>query len=74
MSLGRRKHRIEVGDDVLLHVGTVIRIPSRVVEDRGNLGVGGARVLGIVSDLGLGARDIYRETAEQNLELVEPAA
>jgi hypothetical protein len=69
----RRKHRIEVGDRIVVVAG-FLRIRGQVVEDRGNLGVNGARVLGIVSDLGEGAHDVYRETAEHKLELVEPAA
>jgi hypothetical protein len=68
------KRRIEVGDEVIRHVGPMIRIPCRVVEDRGNLGVGGARVLGLMCDMGEEAHEVYRETAEHKLELVERAA
>ncbi|MBS1886438.1 MAG: hypothetical protein JSU06_04540 [Actinobacteria bacterium] len=60
--------RIEVGDDVVLPVGR-LRLPSRVIEDRGNLGVNGERILRIVTDLGEGAHDIEREVPEDVLEL-----
>jgi hypothetical protein len=65
--------RIEVGDQVVVVAGR-IRIPGRVVEDRGNLGVGGARVLGLRTDMGEGAENRYSEAPEYKLELVEPDA
>jgi hypothetical protein len=74
MTPQKAQRRIEVGDEVILHVGPIIEIPSRVVEDRGIIGSDGARILGILSDLGEGARDVYRETAEENLEIVDPDA
>jgi hypothetical protein len=65
--------RIEVGDQVIVVAGQ-LRIPGRVVQDRGNFGPGGARVLGLITDMGLGAENRYSETTERRLELVEPDA
>jgi hypothetical protein len=60
--------RIEVGDDVILPLGS-IRLAGRVLEDRGPLGVNGERILLIVNDLGIGARRKKREVPETALEL-----
>ena len=67
------KRRVEVGDQVVVVAGN-LRIPGRVVEDRGNLGVGGERVLGLRTDMGEGAENRYSEAAEHKLRVVEPEA
>jgi hypothetical protein len=67
------QRRIEVGDKVMIVAGRT-RIPARVIEDRGNLGPEGERVLAVLADLGEGARDMYREHPEFRFKLIEPAA
>lgn len=68
------KNRIEVGDRVVIatHPSTPI---ARVIEDRGNLGVGGRRIVRIrlLPEEPDPEDDIELEIAEADLRLADPA-
>jgi hypothetical protein len=68
MAEAKRTHRIEVGDEVVMPIGK-LRFPSRVIEDRGNLGVNGERVLRIRSFFSEELGHVEREVEEEILLL-----
>lgn len=64
------KRKIEVGQAVVLPIGRN-RLRGRVIEDRGNLGVHGERILRIEVDLGDGVPPGEHEVPESELELAK---
>lgn len=62
------KPRIDVGQQVLLPIGRN-RLHGRVVEDRGNLGVRGERILRVQVDQGDDVPPSEYEVPEGELEL-----
>lgn len=64
----KRKSKIKVGQSVVLPIGRN-RLRGRVVEDRGNLGVHGERILRIQGDQGDGVPPSEYEVPEGELEL-----
>ena len=61
------KHRIEVGQEVFLPIGRN-RLRGRVIEDRGNLGLHGERILRVEIDQGDDVPPSEHEVPEAELE------
>ena len=64
------KPKISVGQSVVLPVGRN-RLRGRVIEDRGNLGVHGERILRVQVDLGDGVPPAEHEVPEGELQVAD---
>lgn len=59
--------KFAVGDEIMLPIGRNL-LPGRVVEDRGNLGPNGERIMRVEVDLGEGVAPSEYEVPEAALE------
>lgn len=67
MTTSSAKRPLKVGDKVLLPIGRK-PFPGVVIEDRGNLGVHGERILRLEVNMGFGAEATECEVSEDQLD------
>ncbi|MGE0791927.1 MAG: hypothetical protein AB7S26_40005 [Sandaracinaceae bacterium] len=75
MTHSRTKTRqLVVGDKVTFDYGGGLMVAGVVVEDRGNIGVGGRRLLRVRMDVEVGAEPMFIELPDSALTIVKRVA
>jgi hypothetical protein len=67
------KRRFRVGDQIAFTWGPGDKVPGVVIEDRGNLGLGGRQIVRFRATLSPGTEPVEMEFDEDEVELVKAA-